>query len=364
MAKVILINDGAKLIEKYRPQFEKDPEHKYGIIRCQGDPFPISKEIRNDLATAIITEDEYMQVQAFAKNIPEFCKDKTLYFKEIDKTINLSNPALLDSILIAAGCYAEENNLQISDIDLSNNPSISSCNFFYSLEKIFKTVSKIDLTGTHANIGKIPKFAKEKYVILSHGKKVQESESRPEQAHESYASNGAEEEEIGEPPDLVRHDDITDLTLFKPVALKANGFPTNLFIADFLDTLWSKLLVADKFYAFNAVFSMSVDHVRGHSIMKYDEFSNNYLFDQVLKANGRTEIIDLQQHVFPRGFIAYPTNVDNVVLYDGLYCVVIKGAFLGVNAKVYGFNRTLIIKENFHGYEISNDHLFICLAKL
>ena len=47
-----------------------------------------------------------------------------------------------------------------------------------------------------------------------------------------------------------------------------------------------------------------------------------------------------------------------------MYCVIARGAFLGVEEKVFGFERIIVIRELEDDFEITNEHLLICLAKL
>lgn len=151
---------------------------------------------------------------------------------------------------------------------------------------------------------------------------------------------------------------------FTPAVLNPRAFPTNRFIAKFFSTLWSNINGIPKFYDPGATFTLTVDYHPSSKMALYSEFASNFITSDRAAPVGGMEIMRFQEHIFPRGFIAYPTLFKNHELMPGMYAVVVHGAFQGVESRVFGFDRTFVIVKYPLEYRITNETLHIRRAVL
>ena len=260
--------------------------------------------------------------------------------KDFIKDNFINNQGILEAIFIILGTYAKKHSIFIRTIDLSSIDTLYNVSFIDSVSKTFPYVKTINLIDTQANLKVLSTESLKRYTILSN------------------------EIEDTEPPPYIDHQQSLTLSMFTPVVIKANTFPTNKFIAELFEKLWSDIQHIDSFYSFGAGFSFSVDHSTDPYLSLYEQFTSNYITEQSSYVVGSSEVRALQAYIFPRGFFAYPLEITNQELFSGLYMVIVHGVFQGVNNRVFAFHRTFIISECKRGFEIFNDQLFITHAKL
>jgi len=160
--------------------------------------------------------------------------------------------------------------------------------------------------------------------------------------------------------DLTESYERAELDDFEPIMIDPQAYPTNWFFIEFFDCAWQKIGEIGKFYAENAVFSISIDDCPQQSkLYKYIEQSTNYFESRVNTIFGKGSIAMKQKELFNSGLFAHPTDIHSSLIGEGLFGTVISGVFQDKNGCLFGFDRSFVVCNVEDEMFILNDHIFI-----
>lgn len=351
------------------------------------------KELKSGLPilNAIVNTDKMEEI--YNALVPDFSSryinESVFDLGNVPKIIGekLENFGVGSFIILLAACFCAENEARKKITKMSFiNDGINKPFIFYSLKKYFPKVRKVAVIGNgiasdQSFVDNMKKNSKIK--ILT---KQEEVKFLPEEVVEEnqkeviitsfYTRPDPRLVTLGDPVSKGRCY-IKELEEYEPVGIDPDEFPTNQFIIDFLGKSWNKLGEIGTCYSQDAVFSMTAqDGGPGSSLERFEKFSRNMIKNSSNFVIGPSDIVSAQKEIFIQGFYACPTEIQNAMIDDDMYAVVIHGAFQNAFYKKVEtpefpddiilvkeallFDRTLAITEYSHGrFYITNDHVYI-----
>jgi len=264
---------------------------------------------------------------------------------------------VLSIVFFLSSVYCSKKSIIIEKIILSNNSIISS-NLQMPIKKYFPNLRTIIASNCPSLKDG---FAALKEQLNSNGIEL----LLEGDVQDKYADSWLKKHKVSiidNPGYEISPDQVT-LDMIKPITIEIDEFPTNSFILQFFEETWNSVEDIKPFYEKNAVFSISI--IQCGSINPLNlllPYSRNLLNGDTNLAEGPDDIIELQKQIFPYGFMAHPTSMNNVVLGEGLFGVVLHGVFQYMDNSVQSFDRSFIIGYDGTNMLITNDQ--ICCHEL
>lgn len=291
--------------------------------------------------------------------LPGLIKNKAVDFSQAPKKLNISFnfPPNISTLIFLTYMYSLNNNIQINRFDFSNC-NIKGENGFTNFSNYFPKLKAVNLTGNpvvikepELNFGSAKIITDGVYDDFHYFNKKGQAEDN--QYYEDY---------IVEQPQLIfqdlRANPVTiALDMYPSIQFNVNEFPTNGFICNFLKLMWDSIPDCSDYYFENAVFSIIVQYSpKTECFLSVD---SNRANDSTNHFNGRANIIQFLQVLFPLGFKANPTSMNSSIIGNNLYSVIIHGVFAMDENRIFGFDRSFFIVFYNYNFLIFNDNLFI-----
>lgn len=370
---------------------------------------PIYKAEFNDTQLPTPTEILFVKTGAEAINsimqiytyLPSLIQDNEIRFTPI-QGFNYNGHPEIQLLFLFLGVYARNRGIHITKLNFENLQSVSpKFSPLLNHGDLYKEVKELKFGNCNIKIN--PQFLKDYQTDLPTSSAPQGQEVKENKPQDNYQNksqdnyqnksqdyyqnkyqdnyqnksqdnyqnkyenkygnhrNNREEEEIeDDPPDIMHSNQLYSLNQFNNLIIDPKQFPTNQFIIDFLHQSWFDIISISKFYHPGARFSLSVDHSPSSSIMsQYEVYSTNQITDQDCTVNGADDCCKFQFHLFPRGFLARILSMSYCYIGESIYGVVLHGVFLGIGAKIYGFDRSFTIQEFPVEFQILSDHIYV-----
>lgn len=284
--------------------------------------------------------------------------------EKVPRTMKLTFPPNLSTMLFLVAMYVESNNINLEYINLSNS-EIRGTNGFRIFAYLFPDVKRINLSG---NLFDQDEFLNNKTYLFPN---IEIIFDNPDIKHkklkkipvESLFDFGQEKplnNIVIPPPPIYSKQSKPQITLddYKCVILD-NESPINYFLYRLFLYLSDEIYDLSSFYISDAVFSISIQE--SYNYTEYFKYAKQNL----LKENGLNNrfqgienIKKIMNFYFQGGFKSKPTSIITKKLNNNMHSVVVIGVF-ETNDTVYGFHRSFFIQELNNNYFITNDHINI-----
>ena len=329
--------------------------------------------------------------ERFINDSKEIWEKLSDLFLESEKTLNLSNfnqvlpsiklqysSAILNLLFTAAVYFREKSIIdQIETLNISNN-DIPNSHIAFSLKPFFPALKVLIATGNKfdqpQNFNKVKNFK----TILNDSEAPPSTSSSSKSEVQPSTPTISDSEIIqrlspyikrpAAPKLLVQKVYIPhDISKFPHIQLDPNEFPTNQFIAKFVTANWTRIHRIGAFYTPKAVFSIKKWEVRDNLIKDSRSILDRNLHsipDSIFPDSNCqiiytvSEIVSFINTVFPDGFQAHISSVQNKQVDNGFFSVILTGN-IQFSQYVISFVRTLAITIFDDSYLILNDNILL-----
>lgn len=313
---------------------------------------------------------------SFYEQIPNFIDGNELNLlnlhEKVPRTLKLTFPPNLSTVLFLAEVYAEDNGIELEYVNLSNS-EIKSTKGFKIFAYLFRNVKKVNLSGNLFDkedflSNETYLFPNIKIILDDPDLKDTKIKNNKKDAFsgdfvDSEQEKGIENDIIRPPPNYVMYSipPKPQVTLddFDSVNLDV-GNPIHCFIYRLFSMLWNGIYELSSFFVQDAIFSISIQesyhYTEYFKYVKQNLKTENNLNNQF---QGIENIKEILNFYFQGGFKSKPTSIITKKLNDMIYSIIVIGVF-EINDTIYGFHHSLFLRESNNNYFITNDHLYIC----